>query len=134
MLKLWCAGRLKDCPKNVNRFRFSCLSCRLRRKYYGKYSEPSYHIKYTYKNIVRHFLVDYYVNGGYAYRSLSGRKLYVRRHYHVLIDPRGHFTRFRCAAIQVLDNLLGLTRWKQFFGNNKPLVEFAEFLANYPTW
>jgi hypothetical protein len=120
---------MEQCPASVKSFHvLSCLFCRLRRKYYGKFSEPSYYIKYTYKSVVKHFLVDYYVNGGYMYRSLSGRKLYVKRHYHVLIDPRGHFMRVRCAGIQVLDVIMGL------FKRTKPFIEFAEFLANYPTW
>jgi len=137
MPKLWCAGKLEievagkmqHCPTGVKSFHvICCLFCRLRRKYYGRYTDPSYYIKYTYKSIVDYYLVNRYVADGFEYRTLSGKPLFVIRHYHVLIDPRGHFTRLRCAAIQVLDVLMGL------FHRNKPWIEFAEFLANYPTW
>lgn len=56
----------------------------------------------------------------------------------LLIDPRGHFTRLRCAAILTLDKLLKrIRKWfpEPFFRNGrKPLIEICEFLASYPSW
>jgi hypothetical protein len=133
MLSLWCARRLTvrgigTCPQDVYRFKFSCLFCRIRRAFYGKFTKPQQYVKYTYRNVVFRYLVDRYIADGFEYRSASGKKLLVTRTCHVLIDPRGHFTRLRCAIIQVLDSLMGLVK------RTKPLIEFAEFLANFPTW
>ena len=131
-MKLWCAATLKtplgNCPKDVKRIRFSCLACRMRRWIRGRFTLPSYYIKYTYRNVMYQYLVDEYQAYGYRYRARSGRKLLVTRYCHVLIDPRGHFTRLRCAFIQVMDSLMGIVK------QTKPLIEFAEFAANYPVW
>jgi len=121
MLKLWCAGKLaakingkiERCPSDVNRFRFSCLACRLRRFYYGRYHTPPYNLEYTFRS--------------FAYQIRVGSILYTW-YPHLNIDPRGHFTMLRVAFIKVVDSImLKLKR-------TKPLIEFAEFAANYPTW
>jgi len=52
----------------------------------------------------------------------------VNIYFSLQIDPRGHFTKIRCAAIVTLDKMIKL------FKRKKPFVEFAEFLANYPVW
>lgn len=58
----------------------------------------------------------------------DGSDLQVIRRYYVLVDPRGVFYSLRMAAIKVCDGLI------KMFKRNKPFVEFAEFLANYPLW
>jgi len=45
------------------------------------------------------------------------------------IDPRGHFTMLRCAAIMVFDKIM--VRWRRTV---KPLLNFCEFFANYPNF
>jgi hypothetical protein len=45
------------------------------------------------------------------------------------VDPRGHFTMFRCAIIMVLDRIM--VRWHK---SDKTLLNICEFFANYPTW
>ena len=124
--KLWCAGKLaivengqlEQYPQCVKTFHIiSGFNCRIRRKYYGKYTTPQVFIEYT--------------SSSFCYRKpavYQGKKCYVYIYPHLNIDPRGHFTMFRVAFIKVLDTLmLKLKR-------TKPLIEFAEFLANYPTW
>ena len=121
-----CARRLQvdgmgKCPSDVKRFRFTCLSCRLRRVWLGNYTVPNY-IKYTYTS--------------FRYVSpLPNGKVLIQYPY-VLIDPRGHFTMARCAGIIVLDKIIKFARRfnKNYRLQCKPWVEFAEFLANYPVW
>jgi hypothetical protein len=129
--KLWCAATLITslgaCPKDVDRFRFTCLSCRLRRQYYGRFKEPAYYVKYTFKSILLWYLLDSYVVGRYKYTSRSGRPLILKRRHFLRVDPRGHFLAWRMAAIKVLDCMMMWIRPR-----TRPLVEFAEFLANYP--
>lgn len=128
MFKLSCAGKLGNCPKTVNRFRFTCLFCRWRRSYYNKFVEPPFYIKYTYKSLFREEIVTRIVLDGLEFRRRDGGKLKHKIFQYVTIDPRGHFTYLRCAAIMVLDNIM------KAFSIGKPLVELCEFLANYPTW
>jgi len=47
----------------------------------------------------------------------------------VKVDPRGHFTMLRCSFIICLVKIIG-----RFRRAKKPLQEFCEVLANYPTW
>lgn len=125
MLKLWCAGKLaavvngklEQCHSDVERFRFSCLACRLRRFYYGKYQNPSCFLEYTFRSFCYKRQIVW-----------RGKKCDVYEYPHLNIDPRGHFTMLRVAFIKVLDALM--LRLKR----TKPLIEFAEFAANYPTW
>ncbi len=127
--KLSCAGKLGACPPNVVRFDFSCLACRLRREYLGKYRVPSYYLKYTYKHISGTLIGDAYLNpDGTVLVAENGGKIKLTRHFYVLIDPVGQLLAWRIAAIRVLDKIMGLTK------RNKPFIEFAEFLANYPSW
>jgi len=136
----WCAGKLGNCtigkassvdpanPAELKRFHFTCLYCRWRRRYLGKFQSPKYWIHYTYLNhTVTHYTREY-ISGGKAYTLSNGGLLRVEIAFTLLIDPRGHFTRARCACIQVLDKMIKL------FHSKKPFVEFAEFFANYPTW
>jgi hypothetical protein len=58
-----------------------------------------------------------------------GLKRTVTKWWTVNIDPRGHFTRFRFAAIVTFDKIL-----KRFPCFEKPLVEFCMFLSCYPTF
>jgi hypothetical protein len=125
---LSCAGKLGNCPDDLRRFRFTCLYCRWRRAYYHGWIKPSYWIKYTYRSSVKTVVTSTLTVDGAEYRLASGRHFkHVLSHY-VLIDPRGHFTMVRCAAVVMFDRVM---RW---LGFRKPLVEFCEFLANYPTW
>jgi len=127
LLRLWCAGKLGNCPKWVKRFRFTCFYCRWRRQLYGKYSDPPFWIDYTYKSSVRTRLVDRYVKNGLIFEVRDGRPLKVTTYKTLKIDPRGHFTSLRCAIIIVLDEVM------KALHVGKPLVEFCEFFANYPT-
>lgn len=129
MLSLWCAGKLckgADGEAAKRRFRFTCLCCRWRRKYLGKFVDPPYWIHYTYLSQYQTRIVDSYKHNGYVYRLKSGKKLQVTTYSTLKIDPRGHFTALRCAVIIALDKIM-----KQFH-IGKPLVEICEFLANYP--
>lgn len=127
MLALPCAGKLGNCPKNVKRFRFTCLYCRWRRQYYGNFSRPPFWIQYTFKSVFRTFLTYRYVKNGLVYEDKHGRLLRVTSRHTLKIDPRGHFTSLRCATISVLDEIMSVTK------ASKPLSEFCEFLACYPT-
>lgn len=128
MFRLCCAGKLGNCPEDITRFRFTCLSCRWRRRFYGKFVDPPFWIEYTYKSQVREELVDYFVNDGLVFTAADGGKLKHISYPKLKIDPRGHFTSLRCAIIIVLDEVMKATHV------GKPLVEFCEFFANYPTW
>ena len=125
---LWCAGKLGSCPEDVDRFRFTCLFCRWRRRYYGKFTDPTFWIEYAYKSQICEEIVDYFVKDGLIFTATNGGKLRHTIYPTVKIDPRGHFTSLRCATIIVLDEIM------KALGVGKPLVEFCEFLANYPTW
>jgi hypothetical protein len=119
MLKLWCSNRLNvvgigKCAETGNRFKFSCLACRMRRNFYGKFTLPPYYIQYTYHSF--HFE-----------KQLGNGKVLFQFPY-VLVDPRGSFLSVRVAFIRVMDNVMKL------FRRTKPFIEFAEFAANYPTW
>lgn len=126
---LWCAGKLGNCPKDVKRFRFlTCLGCRWRRRFYGKYRNPPFWISYVYKSSISTSIVGFAVINGVKYRSADGGGLKRTTWFELRIDPRGHFTMFRCASIIVLDSVM------MVLGHRKPFVEFCEFLAHYPTW
>lgn len=105
MFKLWCAGKLGNCPQGLTRFRFTCLYCRWRRRYYGKFVTPSYWIEYM-----------------LTARAWNPVRI-------LKIDPRGHFTMLRCSVIVALDKIMRRCTWLE-----KPLLEFCEFLSNYPTF
>jgi hypothetical protein len=62
---------------------------------------------------------------GKRYCADDGGKIVVYRSYHVLVDS-GRLLHFRLCFIRILDQIMGFTR------HNKPFIEFAEFLANYP--
>ena len=68
-----------------------------------------------------------YLKDGVEYHAPKGRRLIVFRSHSVFIDPRGHFLMVRCASIRVFDCLMGLLK------RRKPLIQFCEFLANFPT-
>lgn len=128
LLRLWCAGKLGNCPKNVARFRFTCLFCRWRRQFYGKFHEPPYWIKYVYKSLFQEETTHRLVIDGLEYTRRDGGKVKHKVYFSVLIDPRGSFLFLRCATIIVLDNIMKALHIR------KPLVECCEFVANYPTW
>ena len=147
--KLWCAATLKtsigNCPKDVKRFRFSCLACRIRRYHYGRFTEPKFYAKYTFKNITLYYRVNSYERDGYRYHLKSGKKMLITRYHFLLVDPRGHFLMWRLATIKVLDHIIGWTGFrynhhktiKGFITKSKrtkPFAEWAELLANYPVW
>jgi hypothetical protein len=46
----------------------------------------------------------------------------------LMIDPRGHFTRLRCACIVWLDRVALKAKWMI-----PRIANACEFLANYPT-
>lgn len=137
---MWCAGKLGNCnigkatevmpanPNELKRFHLTCIYCRWRRTYLGKYKKPKRWITYTYLNHSVTYLTSAYKHGGYVYRLSNGGKLKITIYFTLKIDPRGHFTPLRCAAIVTLDKLIKLCRTK------KPFVEIAEFISNYPTW
>jgi hypothetical protein len=116
-----------DHPEKIDRFRFTCLSCRTRRRLAGKFSDPPFWIDYTLKSNFTSYLVDKFVQDGKEYSARNGGKLKVTWFTTVKIDPRGRFTALRCAAIMVLDKIMTA------FHVGKPLAEFCEFLANFPT-
>lgn len=119
LTRLWCAGIL--CPHlELKRFHFTCLYCRWRRKHVGKWTVPPYWIDYTLLWAVER----------YAVFNRQGKLVaFQDRWQAVKIDPRGHFTMLRCASIVLMDKVMKRFRWTR-----KPLMEFAEFLANYPTF
>jgi hypothetical protein len=94
----------------------------------GKWANPPYWIEYTYLSQIyiietcsykdRYSNLEYYTNDGTKFR--------IEEHNTLRIDPRGYFTALRCAAIMVLDKIM------LKFKIGKPLVEFCEFLSNYP--
>jgi len=128
LTRLPCAGKLGNCPQNLHRFHFTCLYCRMRRRYAGKYATPPQIITYQYKWSIHHMaLVN--ENG----QILAYKKVWR----HLNIDAVGHFVMFRCAVILVLDRVMqflmrnnrsGSSRKEKFFLN------LSEFFANYPTW
>jgi hypothetical protein len=117
--RLWCAGILCPHPE-LKRIHVSCPYCRWRRKYYGKFIEPAKWIFYTVR----------WKKDRYAVMTRTGKIVgYMEAWTTIKIDPRGHFTRLRCSAIMVLDRIVEKCLWIK-----KPLMEFMEFLANYPTF
>lgn len=124
---LWCAGKLGVCPPDTKRFKFTCLSCRTRRRLYGKYVDPAFWITYTYKSSIHTEKLKKYVVDGVTYTASDGGFLNLQVWDTVRIDPRGFFTKIRCAAIIVLDRVM------ETVGYRKPLAQICEFLANYPT-
>ncbi|MDH5786984.1 MAG: hypothetical protein OEZ40_01650 [Candidatus Bathyarchaeota archaeon] len=127
--KLKCAGKLGNCPKNLTRFRFTCLSCRWRRRFYGRYHNPPFWIEYTYKSFFYVVYLKQHVrDDGLIIEASNGSMMKVTKHRVLFINPRGHFTGLRCAIIVWLDCMIGYLHIK------KPLLEFCEFFANYPTW
>lgn len=128
MFALWCANKLGNCPSIAKtRFRFTCLYCRWRRRLYGKYKTPDYYIHYTYRSLgCRKILSRCIILNGVEYTRSDGGFLTYTENRTLHIDPRGHYTRVRCAAIQVLDKIMLLTK------QGKPFAEICEFLANYP--
>ena len=115
-------------PRALQRFHFTCLYCRWRRKWRGKYCKPSFWIKYTYRNHnITYFTKEHRVGGAVFYTN-NGTPLKVMLNFTLLIDPRGHFTAWRCATIITLDKMI------RMFKRKRPFVEIAEFFANYPTW
>lgn len=124
---MWCAGRLGKCPKDeLFRFHLTCLYCRWRRAYLGKWTKPKYWIEYTYRSLYKIEYLQRVTRGGFEYTARNGAPLKVISYSNVLIDPRGRFLKLRIAAILTIDKLMKLT------GIGKPLVEACEFLANYP--
>lgn len=117
--RLWCAGILCPFPE-LKRFHLTCFYCRWRRAYLGKWTIPPYWIDYTIPwNLVTWIALN--EKGEAVGHHLQWRTL--------KIDPRGHFTMLRCSAIVTLDKIM-----LHFRRSKKPLMEFCEFLANYPTW
>jgi hypothetical protein len=127
MLKMWCAGRLGNCPPVASkRFRFTCLYCRWRRQWIGKYTPPKFWVKYTYHSLYHTWKTKRFVRDGKEYTRLDGGDLLITNYKTLLIDPRGHFLMYRISAIMVLDKIMLYTK------HYKPFVEYAELLANYP--
>jgi len=127
MLALWCAGQLGNCTSNVKRFRFSCLFCRWRRRYLGKFVDPPYWIQYTFLSRIRQSYGKTFVHKGVEYKAPDGTFFIINKLETVKIDPRGRFTGFRCASIIVFDYIM-----KMLPRLEKPFAEFSELLANYP--
>ena len=96
--------------------------------FYGEFEYPPYWINYTYKSSFQKKMVDFAVYDGKKYSSADGSQIEVTLFDTLHIDPRGHFTGLRCAFIIVLDRIMTVS------GYAKPLAEFCEFLANYPTF
>jgi hypothetical protein len=90
----------------------------------GKWTLPPYWIDYSNPWQIEKYAV-------YAALPNGKHKLVAYQDmWHIIkIDPRGHFTMLRCAAIIVLGKIMGKLRRLE-----KPLMEFCELLANYPTW
>jgi len=130
LFALWCAGKLGNCPAKLarKRFRFTCLYCRWRRLFYGKFVYPPFWIHYTFKAQFQITLTNCYVSdNNTTYKSQSGKQFELVSWRTLHIDPRGHFTPLRCAIIIILDNIMKTLHIE------KPLTEFCEFFANYPT-
>lgn len=142
MFSLWCAGILGTCNIDTagsQRFHFTCLYCRLRREFYGKWIKPRYYINYTYVNYITVKKTKRFVRGNYEYTASNGGYLTVTDVWTLKIDPRGHFTRLRCCAIIVIDKMLKYIRRKDpaaktgyLRSSYRPWVEVCEFLCNYP--
>lgn len=119
-----CAGKLGNCTVK-DRFHSGCLSCRWRKQYYGKWTPPPYWINYTMTwNFQRFLLIN---------RKTGERKIKTGW-WTVEIDPRGHFTRLRCAAIMVCDKILTRIHARTFVRLEKPWVEVCMFVSSYPTF
>lgn len=125
---LWCAGKLGNCPSDVNRFRFTCLFCRWRRHFYGLLVDPPFWLKYYFKSSVVIWVSKVLIVDGVEYRAPEGKVFKDTFVKSVDIDPRGKLVKIRCAIIITLDNLM------MRVGYRKPFTELTEFLANYPTW
>lgn len=136
-----CAGKIRGCDLKPSDRRFrpiTCLHCRSRRRHYGLFTEPKYWIKYTYLSWYAENIQDYWDKGGYRYRLSNGGKLRVHYDFTLYIDPRGLFTKLRCAAIIVIDKFMVKFGTYQktdrgfSHGMRRPFAEFCEFLASYP--
>ena len=118
-----CASTHWGC-RDTKRFHVpTCLFCRWRRKAAGKYTEPKQMFHYVYWSMP------------YTYAPLVSKDSGVQVGWAMvpttlLIDPRGHFTQVRCAAIMLVDRLMVKLK---LFGSHRA-ANVCEFLANYPTW
>ena len=92
-LRLPCAGKLGNCPKNLHRFHATCFTCRWRRKHIGKWTDPPYWIDYTIPWLFQRFLL---------YNPKTKQKLIRTDFVTLKIDPRGHCAMLRCSAIITL--------------------------------
>jgi len=86
----------------------------------GKWTVPSYMIDYTMPHSVQRYALVTSEGKILAYKTVWET---------VKVDPRGHFTMLRCSFIICLVKIIG-----RFRRAKKPLQEFCEILANYPTW
>lgn len=118
----------------------TCLYCRRRRRHYKGFVDPKYWIKYTYRSWWIYELLTVYREGNKEYSLSNGGKLIHYIPYTLFIDPRGKFTRYRCALIMCIDKLMVKYGTKTFDAQGrqtrsnmrKPFAELCEFFANYP--
>ena len=142
--KLPCSGKLCkkgiDYHKPMHRFHPTCLYCRKRREYYTSYHKPSYWINYTYLSWWYLHTSQRIVLNGKEYTRADGGELTLYQSRTLRIDPRGHFTKLRCAIIIFIDRLMVHYPKKVYVNGKvagcelrKPWAEICELLANYPT-
>jgi hypothetical protein len=146
-----CLGKLAGCGAEKNpRFHVTCLWCRTRRRFIGKFTEPPYWVFYTYTSWWAVNYVRKHVVGDRVIMRSDGGWFKIEYPYRLRIDPRGHFLMPRCAVIIWIDRLMlkfgvgykktvrnqkgEVVRFGKGRGMRKPWAEICEFLANYPVW
>jgi hypothetical protein len=134
LFPLSCNGKL--CPWTLNYVHVTCLFCRSRRRWLKKFIDPPYWIEYIYTASIRDFTVtsykQYVGKVPTEVRRRDGKPFIIQQFCGVKIDPRGHYTSLRCAAIIVLDCLSGWLNLYRMGGEGRPLSELCELMANYP--
>lgn len=126
MFKLPCAAA---CPSlsvkyratHKPRFHITCLWCRTRRK-----RVLTRYIQYGYLSLAKSAAWGYKFD--YANKLVYQIPIWIPQL--LMIDPAGHFTALRCAAIVALDKLM----FKLNIRGSHLFANVCEFLANYPIW
>ena len=139
LFPLPCSGKL--CSWHLSYVHVTCLYCRGRRRWLGKYSLPKHWIEYTYRAFYRTYQTRRHIanrikdngvwRGGQEYTRRDGGLITVTEFTTLRIDPRGRFRALRCSAIIVLDTIMCKTMFN-FKVTSHPLAEVCEFLSNYP--
>ena len=87
--------------------------------------EPKFYIKYGFLGLPKRKASAFQIDR----KTMKAKHFFVYAPRILKIDPRGHFTFFRCCAIILFDRLMVRFKWTR-----ERLANLCEFLANYPNF